>query len=129
MPLNPRNSQFPYNPPDADSSRRVLDGQLAHTFEFHKQESTSPNGFPNMTIKFDLLYDDEIFHFKAIKTADLDTTDLDRLGSLEQEWKALHDPNPEAMWKIEYHKIGDSKSGYGLERKRYFPINKRRKAE
>jgi hypothetical protein len=129
MPLNPRNSQFPYNPPDADSSRRVLDGQLAHTFEFHDQESTSPNGFPNMTIKFDLLYDDEIFHFKAIKTADLDTTDLDRLGSLEQEWKALHDPNPEAMWKIQYHKIGDSKSGYGLERKRYFSINKRRKAE
>jgi hypothetical protein len=125
MPLVSRSSHSSYSPPNTDSSRRVLDGQLAHTFEFHDQESTSPNGFPNMTIKFSLFYDDELFYFKAIKTADLDTTDLERVSSLEQEWKALHDPNPNAICKIEYHKLPD----YGLERKRYFPINKKRKAE
>ena len=125
MPLISQDSHISYSPRNADSSRRVLDGQLGDRFEFDPQESTSPNGFPNMMIKFTLFYDDELFHFKGIKTADLDTTDLESVRSLEQEWKALHDPNPNAMWKIEYHKLPD----YGLERKRWFPMNKKRKAE
>jgi hypothetical protein len=36
-----------------------------------------------MKITFDILYDDEVFHFKAIKTADLDSAELERTGSLE----------------------------------------------
>jgi hypothetical protein len=101
---------------------------MGNTFTFHEQKSISPSGFPIMTVSFNIFYDDEIFHFKAIKTADLDTTDLERVSSLEQEWKALHDPNPEARYKIKYDKVGKGED-YGLERQRYFPINGKRKAE
>jgi hypothetical protein len=76
----------------------VIDGELQDEFEFDDQKSISPKGFPNMKVKFGLFYDDEIFHVKASKTADLDLTNLKRLSSLEEEWQALHDPRPEAKY-------------------------------
>jgi hypothetical protein len=60
-----------------------------------------------MNVTFHILYDDEIFHFNAMKIADLDSTDLERMGSLEQEWQALHDPNPEVKCKLQYEDMGE----------------------
>jgi len=117
--------RFCFSKHQADLSRRVLDGELQNTFEFHTHESTSSAGFPDMTITFNMFYDDEIFHFKAIKTADLDTTDLGRLTGLEQEWKTLH--NPDHQYKIEYEERKDDV--LWSERKRLFPINRKRKVE
>jgi hypothetical protein len=116
--------------PFANLSRHIIDPELGHVFEFYAQKTNSPSGFPDMKIIFDILYDDEVFHIKAIKTADLDSTDLDRAGSLEQEWQALHDPRPEAKHKLEFEPMKDEdfwplRSG----RKRMFPENRKRKAE
>jgi hypothetical protein len=80
-----------------------------------------------MNIIFHIVYDDEIFRIKAMKVADLDSTDTERISSLEQEWQALHNPNPEAKDKIEYEEMGDD--GFWPERKRRFPCNRKRKAE
>lgn len=107
--------------------RRVLDGEFQHEFTFHDQKSTSASGFPNMNIVFHMVYDDEIFRVKAMKIADLDSTDLERMGSLEQEWQALHDPKPEIKDKLEYEEMGDE-DGWP-RRKRMFPCNRKRKAE
>jgi hypothetical protein len=80
-----------------------------------------------MKIKFGIFYDDETFRFKAAKTADLDSTDLERLSSLEEEWQALHDPNPDAKYKIEFEEMKDE--DWFPVRKRMYPCNKKRKAE
>jgi hypothetical protein len=80
-----------------------------------------------MAITFDILYDDEVFHFRADKTADLDSTDLERLDSLDKEWQALRDSRPEAQFKVEFEELKDD--DFWPERKRMFPINRKRKAE
>jgi hypothetical protein len=78
-----------------------------------------------MKILFNILYDDEVFHLKGFKTADLEPSDLERTYSLENEWAALHDPRPEAKLKVEREKQGEC----WWERKRMFPENRKRKAE
>lgn len=79
-----------------------------------------------MKISFNILYDDEIFHIRALKTADLDELDLQRMDILEQEWQDLRDPRPEAQYKIEWE---EDKDFYGLARKRAYPENRKRKTE
>lgn len=108
-------------------SRHIIDGELGDVFEIIAQKTTSPNGFPDMKIKFSMFYDDEVFLFRAVKTADLDSRDLKRTGSLEREWQALHDPRPEAKYKLEYERMKED--GFWPARKRIFPENKKRKAE
>jgi hypothetical protein len=116
--------------PFANLSRYIIDAELGHVFEFYAQKTNSASGFPDMKITFDILYDDEVFHIKAIKTADLDSMDLGRIGSLEQEWQALHDPRPEAKHKLEFEPIKDDDSWpVWPGRKRMFPENRKRKAE
>ncbi len=110
----------------SDTFRRVLDGEFQHEFSFHDQKSTSLSGFPNMNIIFHMVYDDEIFCVHATKIADLDSTDLERMGSLEQQRQALHDPNPEVKDKLEYKKVGED--DYWPSRKRKFSANRKRKA-
>ncbi|KAF4635176.1 hypothetical protein G7Y89_g2935 [Cudoniella acicularis] len=88
-----------------DFGERVIDGELGNLFEFEAQDSVSPNSFPNMLINFDIFYDDERYFFRATKTADLDSNDQEKTNNLEQEWKALHDANPNVKYKLEYPPI------------------------
>jgi hypothetical protein len=108
-------------------SRHIIDGEIGHLFEIIAQKTTSSNRFPDMEINFDILYDDEVFHFKAVKTADLDSADLERTGSLEQEWNNLHDPRPEVKYKLLFDRTKEE--DFWPTRKRVFPENKKRKAE
>jgi hypothetical protein len=90
-------------------------------------KTTPSKGFPDMKITFAIHYDDEVFRFKAIKAADLDSAELESTGSLEQEWQALHDPRPEAKFELEFERRKEN--GFWLVRKRMFPENRKRKAE
>ena len=105
-------------------SRHVIDGEFGHTIEIVAEKTTSPQGFPDMKILFNILYDDEIFHFKGMKTADLSSTDLERTYGLEEEWQALSDASPEAKFKVEW----EWQTECWRERKRMFPENRKRKA-
>ncbi|KAE9363926.1 hypothetical protein N431DRAFT_355698 [Stipitochalara longipes BDJ] len=108
-----------------ECGERIIDGELGHVFELIAQKTTSSNGFPDMKLLFDILYDDEVFHMKAVKTADLDSSDLERTYTLEEEWQALYDLRPEAKFKVKFEKQGEC----WYERMRIFPENRKRKAE
>lgn len=113
----------------AKYTRHIIDGELQTNFEFHVREGTSKDGFPNMDIAFSLFYDDELFKFKAMKTADLDSADVERIGSLEQEWKDLHDSRPEARDHWEFEPMNDDDNWIPVRKRKYPYTNRRRKAE
>lgn len=113
----------------AKCARHIIDGELQNEFPIYAREGISTDGFPNMHIGFSLFYDDELFKFEAKKTTNWDATDVERMGSLEQEWKDLHDPRPEARDHIEFEPMNDDDNWMPV-RKRKFPYtNRRRKAE